>query len=55
MVKKPESDPKQYQRFLDKVKELEDAGELNPTDLTDEKVERVLSSSRPKDQPTQSD
>ncbi len=32
MAKKPESDPEQYRRFLEKVKELEDAGRLSPTE-----------------------
>lgn len=42
MAKKPESDPEQYKRFLAKVKELEDAGELNPT--ADEAMHGVVSS-----------
>ncbi|MFZ7092913.1 hypothetical protein [Primorskyibacter sp. 2E233] len=41
MAKKPESDQKQYKRFLEKVKELEDAGELNPTEA-DESFERAM-------------
>lgn len=41
MAKKPESDPEQYKRFLAKVKELEDAGELNPTEA-DNMVESVI-------------
>lgn len=50
MAKKPESDPKQYQRFLDKVKELEDAGELNPTEA-EERFEQAMSKlSRPQNQ-----
>ncbi|WP_424975563.1 hypothetical protein [Dinoroseobacter sp. S124A] len=40
MAKKPESDPEQYKRFLAKVKELEDAGELNP--IADEAMERTV-------------
>lgn len=44
MAKKPEKpdDKKQSQRFLDKVQELVDAGELNPTEA-DEKFERAMS------------
>lgn len=31
----------QYQRFLKKVRELEDAGELSPTEA-DEKFDRII-------------
>lgn len=41
MAKKPESDPEQYQKFLQKVKELEDAGELSPTEA-EEQFEKAL-------------
>jgi len=44
MAKKPESDPEQYKRFLEKVKELEDAGELSST--ADEAMEDVLSGAK---------
>ena len=40
MEKKPESDKTQYVRFLAKVKELEDAGELSPT--ADDAMNRVV-------------
>jgi hypothetical protein len=47
MAKKPkqESDQEQYQRFLEKVQELVDAGELSPTEAEerfDSAVERIL-------------
>lgn len=38
---KPESDDPQYQRFLKKVQELVDAGELNPTEA-EERFERAM-------------
>ncbi|MTJ04722.1 MAG: hypothetical protein FH759_08535 [Sediminimonas qiaohouensis] len=38
---KPESDDQQYQRFLEKVQELVDAGELNPTEA-EEAFERAM-------------
>ena len=43
MAKKPESekDAEQYQRFLEKVQELVDAGELNPTEA-EERFERAM-------------
>lgn len=43
MAKKPknESEKEQYQRFLEKVQELVDAGELSPTEA-DEKFERAM-------------
>ena len=41
MAKKTESDPEQYKRFLQKVKDMEDAGELSPTEAEKE-MERVL-------------
>lgn len=45
MAKKPENDPEQYKRFLAKVKELEDAGELNPIEANekfDRSIKRIL-------------
>ena len=39
--KKRESDDHQHQRFLEKVQELVDAGELSPTEA-DEKFERAM-------------
>ena len=44
MAKKPEKpdDKKQSQRFLDKVQELVDAGELSPTEA-DEKFDTAIS------------
>lgn len=49
MAKRPkkESDQEQYQRFLEKVQELEDAGELSPTEA-DERFERALGRVLPK-------
>jgi hypothetical protein len=41
MANKPEGDPEQYKRFLEKVKELEDAGELSHTEA-DEAFERAI-------------
>jgi len=43
MARKPksESDQEQYQRFLEKVQELVDAGELSPTEA-DERLERAV-------------
>lgn len=42
MAKKPkQTDQEQYQRFLEKVQELVDTGELSPT-KADEKFERVI-------------
>jgi len=41
MAKKSESDPEQYKRFLQKVKEMEDAGELSPTE-GDERFEKAM-------------
>jgi hypothetical protein len=38
---KPECDNQQYQRFLEKVQELVDAGELSPTEA-DERFERAM-------------
>ncbi len=38
---KPESEDQQYRRFLEKVQELEDAGELSPTEA-DERFERAM-------------
>lgn len=43
-TKKPppqDEDPEQSKRFLDLAKELEDAGELNPTE-TEEAFERLV-------------
>lgn len=40
MARKPEKDIEQYKRFLEKVKELQDAGDLNPTEA-DERFERA--------------
>jgi guanylate kinase len=39
--KKKESQKDQSKRFLEKVQELEDAGELNPTEA-DEKFEKAM-------------
>ena len=41
MAKKLESDPEQYRRFLQKVKEMEDAGELSPIGAED-KFEQTM-------------
>ena len=43
MGKKPksESDQEQYKRFLEKVQELVDAGELSPTEA-EEKFDRAI-------------
>lgn len=54
--KKPEkASDDQYQRFLKKVREMEDAGELNPTEA-EERFERAVSSvTRPEVQPKSND
>lgn len=41
MAKKKESDEEQYQRFLEKVQEMVDAGELSPTEA-EERFERAM-------------
>ena len=41
MAKKKENDQQQYQRFLEKVQDMVDAGELSPTEA-DEKFERAM-------------
>ena len=38
---KNESDQEQYQRFLEKVQELVDAGELSPTEA-DDRFDRAM-------------
>jgi guanylate kinase len=45
--KKKESQKDQSKRFLEKVQELEDAGELNPTEA-EEKFERAMEKIAPK-------
>ena len=52
MAKKPksESDQEQYQRFLEKVQELVDAGELSPTEA-DERFERAMNRIAPVSSP----
>lgn len=55
---KSESDQEQYQRFLEKVQELVDAGELSPTEAEerfDLAMERIASTSSDKERFGRSD